>query len=161
MPDTVFSNFETVTYEGPSSEKALAYQWYDPNRIVLGKRLKEHLRFAVAYWHSLAMTGSDPFGGPTIFRPWSAAGAPIGQAKIKADAAFELFRVLDLPFYCFHDADIAPAGNTLAETLKNFETIVEYHAEKMQSLSGVKYSFRLTTTIITDSCCNFFLSSPC
>jgi xylose isomerase len=133
MSETIFSEFATVAYEGPASGNPLAYQWYDPNRVVLGKPLKEHLRFAVAYWHSLAMTGSDPFGGPTIARPWFASGDPIGLAKIKADAAFELFRVLDLPFFCWHDADIAPPGATLAETLKNFETMIDYLERKMGS----------------------------
>ncbi len=131
--ETIFSSFETVKYEGPASDNALAYQWYDAQRVVLGKPLREHLRFAVAYWHSLAMTGTDPFGGPTIFRPWNEAGDPIAQAKVKADAAFELFRVLDLPFFCWHDADIAPPGTTLAETLKNFHVMVDYMEEKMQS----------------------------
>ncbi len=138
MPDTIFSQFPTVKYDGPESDHPLAYRFYDADRVVLGKPLKEHLRFSVAYWHSLAMTGSDPFGGPTIFRPWMAAGDPIAQAKLKADAAFELFRVLDLPFFCFHDADIAPAGETLAETLKNFHTIADYLGEKM-----TKYSTKL------------------
>ena len=77
MPETVFTNFETVKYEGPESTNALAYQWYDADKVVLGKPLKDHLRFAVAYWHSLAMNGTDPFGGPTINRPWMAAGDPI------------------------------------------------------------------------------------
>ncbi len=130
--ETIFSSFETVKYEGPASDNALAYQWYDAQRVVLGKPLREHLRFAVAYWHSLAMVGTDPFGGPTIFRPWNEAGDPIVQAKAKADAAFELFRVLDLPFFCWHDADIAPPGATLAETLKNFHVLVDYLEEKMQ-----------------------------
>ncbi|SEG72182.1 D-xylose isomerase [Bryocella elongata] len=135
MSETIFSSFPTVKYEGPNSESELAYRFYDPERLVSGKPLKEHLRFAVAYWHSLAMMGGDPFGGQTIFRPWMAAGDPIAQAKVKADAAFELFRVLDLPFFCWHDADIAPAGDTLAETLKNFHAIVDYLEEKMQSYS--------------------------
>ena len=138
MPDTIFSQFPTVQYDGPESDHPLAYRFYDADKIVLGKPLKEHLRFSVAYWHSLAMTGNDPFGGPTIFRPWMAAGDPIAQAKLKADAAFELFRVLDLPFFCFHDADIAPPGETLAETLKNFHTIADYLGEKM-----TKYSTKL------------------
>lgn len=133
MADTVFSNFATVKYEGPDSSNPLAYQWYDADRVVLGKPLKEHLRFAVAYWHSLAMTGSDPFGGPTIFRPWNGAGDPIALAKLKADAAFDLFRVLDLPFFCWHDADIAPPAETLADTLKNFHVMVDYLEEKMAS----------------------------
>jgi xylose isomerase len=133
--DSVFSQFEPVKYEGPSSNKALAYRWYQADRIVLGRPLKDHLRFAVAYWHSLAMTGSDPFGGPTINRPWNSARDPIQLAKIKADAAFELFRVLDFPFFCWHDADIAPAGNTLAQTLINFHTMVDYLEEKMSTYS--------------------------
>jgi xylose isomerase len=133
--NSVFSQFETVKYEGPSSDRALAYRWYQAERIVLGKPLKDHLRFAVAYWHSLAMTGSDPFGGPTINRPWNSGGDPIQLAKIKADAAFELFRILDFPFFCWHDADIAPAGNTLAQTLINFHTMVDYLEEKMSTYS--------------------------
>ena len=135
MADTVFSAFETVKYEGPDSTNALAYRWYHAERVVLGKPLKEHLRFAVAYWHSLAMTGSDPFGGPTIQRPWMVAGDPIAQARVKADAAFALFRALDLPFFCFHDADMAPAGDSLAETLKNFHIMADYLQEKMGSYS--------------------------
>lgn len=138
MADTLFSKFSTVKYEGPDSTNPLAYQFYDADKVVMGKPLKDHLRFAVAYWHSLAMNGSDPFGGPTIFRPWMESGDPIAQAKVKADAAFELFRVLDLPFFCFHDADIAPAGDSLAETLKNFHTMADYLGEKMQ-----KYSTKL------------------
>jgi xylose isomerase len=135
MAETLFSSFNTVRYEGPKSENPLAYRWYDPNRVVLGKPLKDHLRFAVAYWHSLAMQGGDPFGSATMPRPWFAAGDPIAQAKVKADAAFELFRVVDLPFFCWHDADIAPAGDTLAETLKNFHTMVDYLEEKMRTYS--------------------------
>jgi xylose isomerase len=131
MADTIFSSFETVKYEGPSSKKALAYRWYDADRVVLGKPLKDQLRFAVAYWHSLGMAGGDPFGGPTIERPWFEAGDPIAQFKARADAAFELFRVLGLPFFCWHDADIAPAGDTLAANLKNFHIMVDYLEEKM------------------------------
>ena len=133
MPDTIFSNFPTVQFEGPASDKPLAYRYYEPERVVMGKPLQEHLRFAVAYWHSLAMTGSDPFGGPTMNRPWMAEGDPMAQARAKADAAFDLFRVLDLPFFCFHDADIAPGGATLKETLNNFHTMADYLGEKMRS----------------------------
>ena len=135
MIDTVFSSFETVRYEGPNTQNPLAYRWYDPDRLVLGKPLKDHLRLAVAYWHSLAMQGSDPFGSATIRRPWFAPGDPIAQAKVKADAAFELFRVLNLPFFCWHDADIAPPAETLGETLKNFQVMVDYLEEKMRTNS--------------------------
>ena len=133
MPETVFSSFPTVKFEGTGSSNPLAYQFYDADRVVMGKPLGEHLRFAVAYWHSLALTASDPFGGSTIHRPWMTDGDPIAQAKVKADAAFELFRVLDLPFFCFHDADIAPAAETLSETLGNLHTIADYLQQKMSS----------------------------
>ena len=133
MEDSVFSPFETVQYAGPQSTNSLAYRWYDPTRIVMGKPLAEHMRFAVAYWHSLAMNGSDPFGAPTIVRPWMNGSDPMQAARAKADAAFDLFRVLNLPFYTFHDRDIAPEGETLAESLSNFHTIAEYLAKKMES----------------------------
>lgn len=133
MSETIFSHFPAVKFEGPSSTNPLAYRYYDPACVVLGKPLSEHLRFAVAYWHSFAMTGSDPFGGPTIDRPWMAPGDPLTLAKLKADAAFDFFRVLGSPFFCFHDADIAPAEPTLAGTLKNLHTMVDYLAEKMTS----------------------------
>jgi xylose isomerase len=132
VSETLFSAFPTARFEGPDSNNSIAYRFYDPEKVVLGKPLGEHLRFATAYWHSLVMNGSDPFGGPTISRPWF-VGDPIASAKLKADAAFDLFRVLDLPFYTFHDRDIAPEGATLKETLANFHTISDYLAEKMKS----------------------------
>lgn len=133
MPQTVFSDFQTVAFEGADSSNELAYRFYEPTRMVLGKPLGEHLRLAVAYWHSLAMNGSDPFGAPTIMRPWMTGSDPIAAAKQKADAAFDLFRVLGLPYFTFHDRDIAPEGDTLAESLKNFHTLADYIAEKMQA----------------------------
>ena len=133
MTQSVFSGFETVKYEGIHSTSDLAYRWYDATQVVLGKPLAEHLRFAIAYWHSLAMNGSDPFGAPTIERPWMNRTDDIQAAKDKVDAAFDLFRVLGLPFYTFHDRDIAPEGATLSESLKNFHEIVEYLHTKMQA----------------------------
>src|SRR3984885_4840052 len=111
----------------------LAYRYYDASKIILGKPLSEHLRFAIAYWHSLAMNGSDPFGGPTIQRPWMLASDAMTAARNKADAAFDLFRVLDLPFYTFHDRDVAPEGDSLAESLRNFHVMAEYLADKMST----------------------------
>ena len=131
MTDTLFSGFPVIRYEGEGSSNPMAYRFYDAERVVMGKPLGEQLRFAVAYWHSLAMNGSDPFGGPTIFRPWF-TGDPMTAAKQKADAAFELFRVLDLPFYTFHDRDIAPEGESLKESLANFHTMADYLAKKME-----------------------------
>lgn len=134
MSSTVFSDFATVKYAGPDSDEALAYRYYDADRIVLGKPLREHLRFAVAYWHSLAMNGSDPFGAATIQRPWMAAGLdPMAAARGKADAAFDLFRVLDLPFFTFHDRDIAPEGASLKESLANLHAMAEYLQKKMET----------------------------
>ena len=133
-PQTIFSDLPAVQYEGQTSQNPLAYRFYEAEKIVMGKPLAEHLRFAVAYWHSLVMNGSDPFGGPTIVRPWF-TGDPMQAAKAKADAAFDLFRVLDLPFFTFHDRDIAPEGTTLAESLANFHTMADYLGEKMGTSS--------------------------
>jgi xylose isomerase len=133
MTRTVFSDFPVVRYEGPDTESDLAYRWYDADKVVLGKTLREHLRFAVAYWHSLTMTGSDPFGSATIHRPWMTGTDPMADARMKADAAFDLYRVLDLPFYTFHDRDIAPEGESLAESLRNFHVMADYLAEKMET----------------------------
>ncbi len=133
MSETIFSQFPTVKFEGTDSTNSLAYRYYDAERVVLGKPLKEHLRFAVAYWHSLAMNGSDPFGAPTILRPWMTNPDPMQAARDKADAAFDLFRVLGLPFYCFHDRDIVHEGATLAETLRNLHTMADYLQDKQES----------------------------
>ena len=130
---SIFGCFETVRYEGRQSENPLAYRWYEADRIVLGKPLKEHLRYAVAYWHSLAMNGSDPFGSATIDRPWMRGGDPMEAARAKADAAFDLFRVLDVPFYTFHDRDITPEGTDLRSSLHNLHVMADYLAGKMES----------------------------
>ena len=132
MSDTIFSHFPTVAFEGIGSDNPLAYRYYDADKVVCGKKLSEHLRFAVAWWHSLAMNGSDPFGSATIFRPWMSTGDPMANARQKADAAFELFRVLGLPFYTFHDRDISPEGNSLQESLANFHDIVDYLETKQK-----------------------------
>jgi len=128
-----FSTFETVRFEGTESRNPLAYRWYDAGKMVMNRPLKDHLRFAVAYWHSLNMNGSDPFGAPTLNRPWMSNADPMKGAREKADAAFDLFRILDLPFYTFHDRDIAPEGSDLKESLKNFQEMVEYLGKKMES----------------------------
>jgi|SRR5665213_2928527 len=133
MKDTIFAEFPTVAFEGAESRRGFAYRWYDADRVVLGKPLREHLRFAVAYWHSLAMNGSDPFGAPTINRPWMNRADAMQAARDKADAAFDLFRVLDLPFFTFHDRDVAPEGDSLRETVKNVHEMADYLAAKMSS----------------------------
>lgn len=133
MGSSIFSDMPTIKFEGPNIENPLAYRYYDPECTVLGKPLKDHLRFSVAYWHSLAMMGNDMFGAPTIHRPWMSEGDPIVKAKEKADAAFDLFRVLGLPFFCFHDRDIVPEGDSLRSTLRNLHTIADYLQRKMEA----------------------------
>lgn len=129
---SIFSGFETVRYEGPDSQNPLAFRWYDAERMVLGRPLRDHLRFAVAYWHSLALTGADPFGSATMDRPWMHDGDAMKAAKLKADAAFDLFRVLDVPFFTFHDRDITPEGADLNTSLRNLHIMADYLQEKMQ-----------------------------
>jgi xylose isomerase len=125
-----FSRSEPLRYEGPDSRNDLAYRWYDKDRVVLGRRMEDHLRFAVAYWHSFVWPGSDPFGGETFQRPWM--GDDMAAARAKADIAFEFFRLLDVPFFCFHDRDVAPEGSTLAETNANTRAMAEVFARKME-----------------------------
>jgi xylose isomerase len=137
-----FSLAAPIAFRGPafrpSNSEPIAYRWYDKNRIVLGKRMEEQLRFAVCYWHSFAWPGGDPFGGETFMRPWhAAAGDEMTQALHKAEVAFDLFRLLDVPFFTFHDRDIAPEGATLAESNRNVRAVAEVFEKKMRQ-TGVK-----------------------
>nr|WP_319250903.1 xylose isomerase [uncultured Celeribacter sp.] len=125
-----FKDIPQIAYEGPESDNEFAFKHYNPDEIVAGKRMEDHLRFAVAYWHSFAYEGGDPFGGRTYDRPWF--GDSMADAKLKADVAFELFDLLNAPFFCFHDADVRPEGKTFAESKRNLEEIVDYFAAKME-----------------------------
>ena len=126
-----FKDISPVKFEGPNSANPLAYRHYNKDEMVLGKRMEDHIRPAIAYWHSFAWEGGDPFGGRSFDRPWFGKG--MEGAKLKADVAFELFELLDVPFFCFHDADVAPEGDSLAESNKNLRAITDIFAEKMQS----------------------------
>ena len=130
-----FKGIKPVKFKGPRSKDPLAYRHYNKDELVMGKRMEDHIRPAIAYWHTFAWEGGDPFGGRTFDRPWYDKG--LEGAKIKADVAFELFDILDAPFFCFHDADIAPEGATLKESNKNVRTITDIFAKKMQA-SGTK-----------------------
>mgnify|MGYP006188863047 CR=1 FL=1 len=128
-----FKNIPQIQFEGPESRNEFAFRHYNPEEVVAGKTLKDHLRFAVAYWHSFAWPGGDPFGGQTFDRPWF--GDALDLAKLKADVAFEMFEILQAPYFCFHDADIRPEGADFAENTRNLEAIVDYIGEKMESSS--------------------------
>jgi len=132
-----FKGIDKIGYEGPESKNPLAFRYYDENRKVGGKTLKEHMRVAVAYWHAFCGNGGDPFGGTTRPLPWMGDKDPINEAKNKMDAAFEFFTKLGNPYYCFHDIDLVNEGQTVAETEKRLQTIVDY-AKQKQEASGVK-----------------------
>jgi xylose isomerase len=135
MPTGFFGDIKKVKYEGPDSTNPLAYRFYNKDEVVAGKRLEDHLRFAIAYWHSFAWEGGDPFGGRTFERPWY--GDTMELAKLKADVAFEMFSLLGVPYYCFHDADVRPEGKSFAESAARLDEIADYFAKK-QKQTGVK-----------------------
>lgn len=130
-----FKEIPTIAFEGPETTNEFAFRHYNPDEIIMGKPLSEHLRFSAAYWHSFAWPGGDPFGGQTFDRPWF--GDTMALAKFKADVAFEMFQKLGMPFFCFHDADVRPEGQDFADNTRNLEEMVDYLAEKMDA-SGVK-----------------------
>lgn len=127
---------ESIQYEGTESKNSLAFKYYDAERMVAGKSMREHLKFAVAFWHTMKGTGSDPFGGGVYQRPWNKPGSAIDNARYTLDAAFEFFSKLTVPHWCFHDRDIAPEGVTIAESAANLQQMVE-HAQALQQESGV------------------------
>lgn len=132
-----FKGIGKIKYEGKESTNPLAFKFYDENKVVAGKTMKEHLRFAMAYWHTLCGSGVDPFGSATKFFPWNEGNDPISRAKNKMDAAFEFMTKMGIPFYCFHDFDLVEEGSSVAESEKRLRTIVDYAKEK-QKASGVK-----------------------
>lgn len=125
---------EPIKFGGLDSDDPLAFKVYQPDRMVLGKRMEDHLRAAVCYWHSFNWPGSDVFGLGTLDRPWLEPGAdPMSAARRKMDAAFEFMAKLGFPFFCFHDRDIAPDGDSFAGTVRNLEEMTDYMAEKMEA----------------------------
>jgi xylose isomerase len=133
-----FPGIGAIRYEGPESDNPLAFKYYDADRVLGGKAMKDHLRFAVAYWHSFCGDGSDPFGLPTHQHPWAQEGRdPMDAAKRRLDAAFEFITKLGSEFYCFHDRDLAPEGSSLSESEKNLGVLVEL-AKERQNSTGVK-----------------------
>ena len=142
MPPTLgstefFKNIPQIKFEGKESDNPLAFHWYDENKVVAGKTMKDHLRFACAYWHSFCGSGADPFGEPTHLFPWNKKSDAVERAKDKMDAAFEFITKMSLPYYCFHDVDVVDYTNDVKENDTRLQTMVDYAKEK-QSASGVK-----------------------
>jgi xylose isomerase len=135
MTTGFFGDVSKIQYEGADSTNPLAFRHYNPDEVILGKRMEEHLRFATCYWHNFVWPGGDPFGGQTFDRPWFKD--TMEAAKLKADVAFEMFTLLQSPYYCFHDADVRPEGANFAENTRNLNEIVEYFAQKQEE-TGVK-----------------------
>ncbi|MFV0346480.1 MAG: xylose isomerase [Bacteroidales bacterium] len=134
---TFFKGIDKIKYEGKNSDNPLAFKWYDESRLVGGKTLKEHLRFAVAYWHTFNAKGSDPFGRNTEVFEWDSSSDVMTRAKDKMDAAFEFMTKLGVPYYCFHDVDIVDEAPSLGEFEKRIQEIVAY-AKQKQADTGVK-----------------------
>lgn len=132
-----FPGIKKIAYEGPESDNPLAFTYYDEDRIVAGKTMKEHFRFAIAYWHSFCNENSDPFGTGTRHFPWDSSDNPMDNAKQRLDAAFEFFTKLGTPFYCFHDRDLAPEGSTISESEKNLMEMVA-RAKSYQEQTGIE-----------------------
>jgi xylose isomerase len=132
-----FPGIGRISYEGPDSDNPLAFKAYDENRVVGGKTMREHLRFSVCYWHSFHGAGDDPFGPGTRIHPWSIRPDPMDQARDRIDAAFEFISKLGVPFYCFHDRDLAPEGSSVADSEQRLTTLVDLARER-QAESGIR-----------------------
>lgn len=132
-----FKDVPAIKYEGRKSKNPFAYKQYNPDEVIGGKTMKEHLRFAMAFWHTFVATGVDPFGSGTAVRPYEFTTNPIKLAEIKMHAAFEFMQKTGIEFFCFHDKDIAPEGESLAEFRKNLDKIVPI-AKELMNETGVK-----------------------
>ncbi|MBN3581824.1 xylose isomerase [Algoriphagus aestuarii] len=137
MSKLYFPNIDKIPFEGKDSDNPMAFRFYDENRIIAGKTMKEHFKFSIAYWHSFCGTGGDPFGPGTITHPWDADPDPIQRAKDKMDAAFEFITKIGAPYYCFHDVDLIDEGKDIAEYEERMKIIVDY-AKQKQAETGVK-----------------------
>src|SRR5690606_26576971 len=135
MSSSYFADIAPIRYEGPDTDNELAYRWYDKDRVVAGKRMEDHLRFAVCFWHTFCWPGSDIFGAGTFERPWHAGANDNAAARAKREAAFDFFTRLDVPFYCFHDVDVMGEAHSVAEHRRNLAEAVD-HLEALQGETG-------------------------
>ena len=132
-----FSDIPQIKYEGPDSDNPLAFRYYNPDEMIEGKSMKDHLRFSVVYWHTFRANGSDPFGAPTLNRPWDDGTESVENAQNRVRVAFEFMEKLQAPFYAFHDRDIAPEGNSVAESYEILDKIADV-LEEEQKRTGIK-----------------------
>ena len=132
-----FPGIAKIRYEGPATKNMLAFRHYDPDALVEGKTMRDHLRFAVSYWHTFRGTGSDPFGAPTMIRPWEKGGDTLEAALARVAVAFEFMEKLGVGFYCFHDRDVAPEGKTLAESHNHLDAVAAA-LKAHQDRTGIK-----------------------
>ena len=132
-----FPDIPKIAYEGPKSKNPLAFKHYNPDELVEGKSMHDHLRFSVVYWHTFRGTGADPFGAGTMLRPWDDGTASVANAEKRARVAFEFFEKLGAPYYAFHDRDVAPEGATLAESNRNLDAVAKVLKEEQQR-TGIK-----------------------
>ncbi|MEP0211572.1 MAG: xylose isomerase [Cellulophaga sp.] len=128
-----FKGIGDIKFEGKESTNPLAFKYYNPDQMVAGKTMKEHFKFAIAYWHSFCGQGSDPFGPGTQNFPWDSSSDPLQAAKDKADAAFEFITKMGFDYYCFHDFDLINEGSTLVESEKRIHSITDYLKDKMEA----------------------------
>jgi xylose isomerase len=134
---TWFPEVEKIQYEGPDSHNLLAFRWYNPVEVIEGRKMEDWLRFSVCYWHTMRGTGVDPFGAPTLHRPWDDGSSSLDNALTRVDVAFEFMTKLGVPYYCFHDRDVAPEGATLRECNYNLD-VVAAKLKEAQAASGIK-----------------------
>ena len=140
MSTDYFAPFPTIRYEGPEATEDLAYRWYNKDQLVLGKRMEEHLRFAVCFWHTFCWPGSDVFGAGTFSRPWHAGPNDAQHAKLKRESALAFIEKLDVPFYCFHDVDVMADASDVKSFRRSFAEAVD-HLEALQSKHGRTVSY--------------------
>ena len=154
-----FKNISQIKFEGRDTDNPLAFRWYDENKDVAGKKMKDHLRFACAYWHSFCGSGADPFGEPTHLFSWNEKADAVERAKEKMDAAFEFITKMGLPYYCFHDVDVVDYTNDVLENDKRLQALVDYAKEK-QKASGVKLLWGTANLFSHRRCMNGAATNP-
>ena len=148
MTKEYFPTIGKIPFEGPESKNPLAFHYYDPERLVLGKKMKDWLRFAMAWWHTLGQASGDQFGGQTRRYPWDEGACPLCRAKAKADAGFEIMQKLGIGYFCFHDIDLVEEAPTIEEYEASLREITDYLAVKMQE-TGIKLLWERPTSSAT------------